>query len=754
MKTRGSTMVILFTAIVSLIGMLLLLSPGEAEADPGPGVDPGADGAEMIADPVEPDPPANALSPASSSVSGVWEIECVNCPKYFEDMTDRSLRLDEAGNPHVAYGGDHLYHAWHDGSQWHYETVDETSGVGRYASLALDSDGHPHISYFEDKWRWLKYASYDGTAWHIETVDDAKLGDWLGFDPVYTSLALDSGDHPHISYFDATNESVKYAVYDGTTWYSETVDAAGPYRAHPSLALDSGDHPHISYMGKGSLKYAHYDGGSWDIESVDGASGHPSLALDSTDRPAISYCDSGDDELTYTYLDGSDWVTETVDVGSCAYNSLGLDSADDPHIGYRDESDNHLKYAHLDGSGWLTDTVDTGSCGYTSLALDADDQPQMTYFEWNSDDLRRASLDGLEWHTEAVDSSLGVGEYVSLALDGQNDPHMSYHDRAKWNVDYAYQDASGWHSETVEGPGYFGEYGTSLALEATAPYTPHISYCDNEAWYGDMWLGGCRGLRYAQLTASGWQTETVEPGGTTHTAGAYPSLALSPTGQPQIAYIGDDDGESVVKHVALDGDGVWWWSMVDDDDNIWTNPSLALSPNDAPRIAYLDWDWDLRFAYPLTSTWSSHVVDSNGSVGISLAMDDWDHPHISYMDVSNDDLKYAHHDGVSWYTETLDTYIVSNSRDTSLALDSEGNPHISYVGNANLKYAHYDGAAWHFETVDTEGLPGYYLSLALDTDDQPHIAYYDYFGRDLKYAHIPGEHNIYLPLVVRNLSAE
>ena len=30
---------------------------------------------------------------------------------------------------------DHLYYAWHDGAQWHYETVDDSPGVGRYASL-------------------------------------------------------------------------------------------------------------------------------------------------------------------------------------------------------------------------------------------------------------------------------------------------------------------------------------------------------------------------------------------------------------------------------------------------------------------------------------------------------------------------------------------------------------------------------------------------------------------------------------------
>ena len=64
-------------------------------------------------------------------------------------MSDRSLRLDSEGHPHIAYGGKHLYYAWHDGVEWHYETVDGAYEVGMFASLALDAAGRPHISYYD-----------------------------------------------------------------------------------------------------------------------------------------------------------------------------------------------------------------------------------------------------------------------------------------------------------------------------------------------------------------------------------------------------------------------------------------------------------------------------------------------------------------------------------------------------------------------------------------------------------------------------
>ncbi|MBN1887778.1 MAG: hypothetical protein JW850_07295 [Thermoflexales bacterium] len=88
-----------------------------------------------------PFPNGVALSePAFLSSSNTnWDIQCVECPKRFS-LEHRSLRLDSKGHPHIAYGGENLYYAWHDGVQWHYETADNAYGVGDSASLALDGE--------------------------------------------------------------------------------------------------------------------------------------------------------------------------------------------------------------------------------------------------------------------------------------------------------------------------------------------------------------------------------------------------------------------------------------------------------------------------------------------------------------------------------------------------------------------------------------------------------------------------------------
>ena len=144
-----------------------------------------------------------------------------------------SIAIDSSGFRHVAYysgqiGGGQYYnlmYATDTSGSWVRYTVDNSVNVGQYTSIALDSNDKVHISYFDDTNTDLKYATNAGGAWATVSVDTSSVGK-------YTSIAVDSNDAVHISYYDTSFRDLKYATCSAvcsqaSSWNNLTIDNTG-----------------------------------------------------------------------------------------------------------------------------------------------------------------------------------------------------------------------------------------------------------------------------------------------------------------------------------------------------------------------------------------------------------------------------------------------------------------------------------------------------------------------------------------------
>jgi len=147
--------------------------------------------------------------------------------------------------------------------------------------------------------------------------------------------------------------------------------------------------------------------------------------------------------------------------------------------------------------------------------------------------------------------------------------------------------------------------------------------------------------------------------------------------------------------------------------------------------------------------WQTQVIDG-GITGetSSIAVDSNGNPHISYQGVNgqNDVLKYASKDSTGWSIEIADSTPYSGDY-SSLAIDKKNNPHISYLAmnpdeSYSLKYATKTSSGWQTQTIDTN-LRREYTSIALDSNGNPGIVYVVWVDGDfaLKYAYFNGAWN-------------
>jgi hypothetical protein len=126
-------------------------------------------------------------------------------------------------------------------------------------------------------------------------------------------------------------------------------------------------------------------------------------------------------------------------------------------------------------------------------------------------------------------------------------------------------------------------------------------------------------------------------------------------------------------------------------------------------------DWQI-------TTFHSQTVQGTYS---SIALDEDGNPHISFLDETSYDVKYVRLDGDNWEERTVDALTFLAWSNTSLSLDGNGQPQIAYpyANPCRIGHAQWDGTQWRLVKLDAGGCSGY-VTLSLDETGEPCISYY------------------------------
>jgi hypothetical protein len=323
--------------------------------------------------------------------------------------------------------------------------------------------------------------------------------------------------------------------------------------------------------------------------------------------------------------------------------------------------------------------------GHFSICVDSKDNPHITYSSYKG--LTYASWNGLVWSKQIIDSRVNNGSTMavrglSFVLDSSGNPHIAYtiFDYNEYNnqtLIYATRNGSTWTLQNVINAEEFGRI--SLALDHQN--NPHISFSNGS-------------LQIANWADSKWNIQTVfnDPTDSGNIDGA--SLALDANENPCISY-------SVSQGIYSEQKGYENFEF----------------------LKYSSWNGSV-WSTQTVSQWEYQNAES------SLVLDQLGHPHICYL--NDKGAQYASWNGSKWSNQVI---AEKSTKTPSLTLDSNGNPHISYsvvtetietmIGNlyiSDLMYAVWTGPSWNISKVASAGYYGE-SSLALDSKGNPCILY-------------------------------
>lgn len=334
-----------------------------------------------------------------------------------------------------------------------------------------------------------------------------------------------------------------------------------------------------------------------------------------------------------------------------------------------------------------------------------------------------------DWIDEEVVS--GVGEF-DMDVSPNGNVGVSYN--ISDDTYFAYDKGTAWVSENIETTSgglndvvFDFRNGTSLGVGYYDQSNDQIVY-------------------YQYSTSDGgdtWNQDASDIVNSSGNAMAYYGMSLRHYGASRYGAMGGSgylqpNGTSILNMYTYDGE---FWTTENFGD--FTNQpypnknSFDLLNNSGPSFhVYVDYDTNTLECFKNAGTpdqsypgWisldtiSSSITNDTGAI----AVDSTGTPQVAFVDASSTPfkLKYAKGDGgTGWNITTIESSNGLSRTYMDIAVDSNNNPHISYINTTNgtLKYARYDGVSWNTEVAATGVNTSVHTKISV-YNDKPIIGY-------------------------------
>jgi hypothetical protein len=242
------------------------------------------------------------------------------------------------------------------------------------------------------------------------------------------------------------------------------------------------------------------------------------------------------------------------------------------------------------------------------------------------------------------------------------------------------------------------------------------------------------------VQAAGWQIGTVDGG----FGGRFSSLRLDTYGNAHV--VSFSPSQNQLRYSFWDHNLKKWFTA----DLGYSSGfcSIVLDSKQRPHVSYPNGTGQVKWAYFDGDSWQVRTAPIQAriiSYYTSITLDSQDNPSISFYEEAGAGdyqrrLRIVTWNGKFWAVQTVDGD-QGSGKFNSMATDSAGYPEIAYGNvdykNASLRYARWNGKSWAIEVLEGEGEPGtnmWSVSMVLDKSDVPHIAYTDLRKRVVKYA--------------------